>query len=418
MNNNDRRVVITGLGVVTPVGNDLDTFWTSLKEGKSGIGKITGFDIAQYDCQIAGEVRNFDPKLFFKNPKDVRRTDRFAQLAMAAAKMSIQDSGLDLEKVNHDRFGTIISSGIGGLKTLEEQFTILMNKGPQRTSPFTIPMLISNMASGVISMEFGLRGPNMCIVTACATSNNSIGESWRMIKFGDADIFLAGGSEASIVELGLAGFSSMRALSRRNDEPERASRPFDRDRDGFVMSEGAGICVVEELEHAKKRGAKIYCELTGYGLSADAYHMTAPPEDGEGAARAMKLALDHAKLSPGDVDYINAHATSTGLGDIAETKAIKMVFGEEQAKKVSISATKSMTGHLLGGAGAVEMAACALAIRDGVIPPTINLENPDPECDLDYTANSAKQEKVRVALNNSFGFGGHNATLVATAFED
>jgi len=267
-------------------------------------------------------------------------------------------------------------------------------------------------------MEFGLRGPNMCIVTACATSNNSIGESWRTIKFGDADIFLAGGSEASIVELGLAGFSSMRALSKRNDEPERASRPFDRDRDGFVMSEGAGICVVEELEHAKKRGAKIYCELTGYGLSADAHHMTAPPDDGEGAARAMKLALDHAKLSPGDVDYINAHATSTGLGDIAETKAIKMLFGEEQAKKVTISATKSMTGHLLGGAGAVEMAACVLAIRDGVIPPTINLENPDPECDLDYTPNKAREKKVRVTLNNSFGFGGHNATLVTTAFKD
>jgi len=412
---NDRRVVITGLGVVTPVGNDLETFWTALKEGKSGIGRISAFDITNYDCQIAGEVRNFDPKPFFKNPKDIRRTDRFVQLAMGAAKMSIQDSGLDLEKVNRDCFGTIISSGIGGLKTLEEQFTILMNKGPSRTSPFTIPMLISNMASGVISMEFGLRGPNMCIVTACATSNNSIGESWRIIKFGDADIFLAGGSEASIVELGLAGFSSMRALSRRNDEPERASRPFDRDRDGFVMSEGAGICVVEELEHAKKRGAKIYCELTGYGLSADAHHMTAPPEDGEGAARAMKLALDHAKLSPGDVDYINAHATSTGLGDIAETKAIKKVFGEQT--KVSISATKSMTGHLLGGAGAVEMAACALAIRDGIIPPTINLENPDPECDLDYTANKAKEKKVRVTLNNSFGFGGHNATLVATAFE-
>ena len=414
--NHDRRVVITGLGVVTPVGNDLETFWTSLKEGKSGIGRITAFDISQYDCQIAGEVRNFDPKPFFNNPKDVRRTDRFVQLAMGAAKMSIKDSGIDLEKINRDRFGTIISSGIGGLKTLEDQFTILMNKGPSRTSPFTIPMLISNMASGVISMEFGLRGPNMCIVTACATSNNSIGESWRMIKFGDADIFLAGGSEASIVELGLAGFSAMRALSRRNDEPERASRPFDRDRDGFVMSEGAGICVVEELEHAKKRGAKIYCELTGYGLSADAHHMTAPPDDGEGAARAMKLALDHAKLSPGDVDYINAHATSTGLGDIAETKAIKMVWGEEQAKKVAISATKSMTGHLLGGAGAVEMAACALAIRDGVIPPTINLENPDPECDLDYTANKAREKKVRVTLNNSFGFGGHNATLVATAF--
>jgi 3-oxoacyl-[acyl-carrier-protein] synthase II len=413
--NLDRRVVITGMGVISPVANDLETFWTSLKEGKSGIGRITAFDISNYDCKIAGEVRNFDPKTVFKNPKDVRRTDRFVQLAMAASKMSIQDSGLDLEKVNRDRFGTIISSGIGGLKTLEDQFTVLMNKGPSRTSPFTIPMLISNMASGVISMEFGLRGPNMCIVTACATSNNSIGESWRTIKFGDADIFLAGGSEASIVELGLAGFSAMRALSRRNDEPERASRPFDRDRDGFVMSEGAGICVVEELEHAKKRGAKIYCELTGYGLSADAYHMTAPPEDGEGAARAMKLALDHAKLSPSDVDYINAHATSTGLGDISETKAIKKVFGNQT--KVSISATKSMTGHLLGGAGAVEMAACALAIRDGVIPPTINLENPDPQCDLDYTANKAKEKKIRVTLNNSFGFGGHNATLVATAFD-
>ncbi len=414
--NLDRRVVITGLGVISPVGNDLETFWTNLKEGKSGIGKITAFNISNYDCRIAGEVRNFDPKSVFKNPKDVRRTDRFVQLAMAAAKMSIQDSGIDLEKVNRDRFGTIISSGIGGLKTLEDQFSILMNKGPSRTSPFTIPMLISNMASGVISMEFGLRGPNMCIVTACATSNNSIGESWRTIKFGDADIFLAGGSEASVVELGLAGFSAMRALSKRNDEPERASRPFDRDRDGFVMSEGAGVCVVEELEHAKKRGAKIYCELTGYGLSSDAYHMTAPPEDGEGAARAMKIALDHAKVSPSDVDYINAHATSTGLGDIAETKAIKMVFGE-QAKKVTISATKSMTGHLLGGAGAVEMAACILSIRDGIIPPTINLENPDPQCDLDYTANKAKEKKVRVTLNNSFGFGGHNATLVATAFE-
>lgn len=415
--NNDRRVVITGIGVLTPLGNDLETFWSNLKEGKSGIGQITAFDTSNYDCRIAGEVRNFDPKQFFKNPKDIRRTDRFVQLAMGAANMSIQDSGLDLEKVNRDRFGTIVSSGIGGLKTLEDQFRILLTKGPQRNSPFTIPMLISNMASGIISMEFGLRGPNMCIVTACATSNNSIGESWRMIKFGDADIFLAGGSEASIVELGVAGFSSMRALSRRNDEPERASRPFDRDRDGFVMSEGAGVLVVEELEHAKKRGAKIYCELSGYGLSSDAYHMTAPPEDGEGAARAMKLALDHAKIAPADVDYINAHATSTGLGDVAETKAIKMVFGEERAKKVAISATKSMTGHLLGGAGAVEMAACILAIRDGVIPPTINLENPDPECDLDYTANKAREKKVRVTLNNSFGFGGHNATLVATAFE-
>jgi 3-oxoacyl-[acyl-carrier-protein] synthase II len=413
----DRRVVITGMGVVSPVGNDVETFWSALKEGKSGIGRITAMDISQYDTKIAGEVRNYDPKAFFKNPKDVRRTDRFVQLAMGAAKMAIHDSGVDLEKVNRDRFGTIISSGIGGLKTLEDQFRILLTKGPSRTSPFTIPMLISNMASGIISMEFGLRGPNFCIVTACATSNNSIGESWRIIKFGDADIFLAGGSEASIVEIGLAGFSSMRALSRRNDEPERASRPFDRDRDGFVMSEGAGVLVVEELEHAKKRGAKIYCEISGYGLSADAHHMTAPPDDGEGAARAMKMALDHGELSPGDVDHINAHATSTGLGDIAETKAIKMVFGEEKAKQIPISATKSMTGHLLGGAGAVEMAACALAIRDGIVPPTINLDHPDELCDLDYVPHKAREKKVRVALNNSFGFGGHNATLVATKFE-
>jgi 3-oxoacyl-[acyl-carrier-protein] synthase II len=412
-----RRVVITGLGVITPVGNDLETFWSNLKNGVSGIRKIQAFDTTGYDCQIAGEVRDFEPKNFFKNAKDVRRTDRFAQLAMAAAKMSMLDSGIDLERVNRDRFGVLISSGIGGLKTLEEQFSALMNKGPQRVSAFTIPMLISNMASGVISMEFGLRGPNMCIVTACATSNNAIGESWRMIKFGDADIFLAGGSEASIVELGLAGFSAMKALSRRNDEPARASRPFDRDRDGFIMSEGAGIVVVEELEHAKARGAKIYCELAGYGLSADAYHMTAPPEDGEGAARAMKMALDHARISPNEVDYINAHATSTDLGDISETRAVKAVFGE-QARKIPISSTKSMTGHLLGGAGAVETAVCALSIRDGVIPPTINLENPDPLCDLDYTPIKAKERKVRVAMNNSFGFGGHNATVVATVFEE
>ena len=415
--NTDRRVVITGLGAVTPIGNDLETFWSNLKNGVSGIRKIQAFDTTGYDSQIAGEVRDFEPKNFFKNPKDVRRTDRFVQVAMAAAKMSMQDSGIDLERVNRDRFGVLVSSGIGGLKTLEDQFSALMNKGPGRVSAFTIPMLISNMASGVISMEFGLRGPNLCIVTACATSNNAIGESWRMIKFGDADIFLAGGSEASIVELGLAGFSAMKALSRRNDEPERASRPFDRDRDGFVMSEGAGIVIVEELEHAKARGAKIYCELAGYGLSADAYHMTAPPEDGEGAARAMQLALDHAKISPGEVDYINAHATSTDIGDICETRAIKTVFGE-YAHKLSISSTKSMTGHLLGGAGAVEMAACALSIRDGVIPPTINLENPDERCDLDYTPNNAKEKNVRVTMNNSFGFGGHNATLVATAFQD
>jgi 3-oxoacyl-[acyl-carrier-protein] synthase II len=413
----DRRVVITGLGTVTPTGNDVETFWSNLKNGVSGIRKIEAFDATGYDCQIGGEVRDFDLKAFFKNPKDARRTDRFTQLAMAAAKLALQDSGLDMENLRRrDRFGVLVSTGIGGLKTLQDQLTILLTKGPSRNSPFTIPMLISNMASGLISMEYGLHGPNMCIVTACATSNNAIGEAWRIIKFGDADIFLAGGSEASIVEIGLAGFSAMKALSKRNDEPERASRPFDRDRDGFVMSEGAGIVVVEELEHAKSRGAKIYCEITGYGLSADAYHMTAPPPDGEGAARAMQLALDHARVSPDEVDYINAHATSTDIGDLCETRAIKQVFGE-QAYKVSISSTKSMTGHLLGGAGGIEMAACALAIRDSVIPPTINLENPGEGCDLDYTPNVAREKKVRVTLNNSFGFGGHNATLVAAAFE-
>ena len=414
----ERRVVITGMGVVTPVGNDLETFWSNLKNGVSGIHTIDAFDTTGYDCRIGGQVRDFDPKPFFKNPKDVRRTDRFTHFAMAAAKMAIADSGIDVARLNErDRFGVIVGTGIGGLKTLQDQLRILLTKGPGRNSPFTIPMLIGNMAGGVISMEFGLRGPNLCIVTACASSNNAIGESWRIIKFGNADIFIAGGSEASIVEIGVAGFSAMKALSTRNDEPERASRPFDRDRDGFVISEGAGIVVIEELEHARARGAKIYCEITGYGVSGDAYHMTAPPPDGEGAARAMKLALEHARITPEQVDYINAHATSTDIGDLCETRAIKEIFGEN-AYKVPISSTKSMTGHLLGGAGGVEMAACALAIRDSVIPPTINLENPGEECDLDYTPNVAREKKVRVALNNSFGFGGHNATLVATAFEE
>ena len=414
---NDRRVVITGIGVITPLGMELETYWNNLKNGVSGIRTIQNMDTAKFDTKIGGEVIGFDPKAYFKNPKDVRRTDRFAQLAMGAAHNALKDGGIEPDKIDRrERFGVIVSSGIGGLKTLQDQQEILMTKGPSRNSPFTIPMLISNMASGLISMEYGLQGPNLCIVTACATSNNAIGESWRMIKFGDADIFLAGGAEASIVDIGLAGFGAMRALSTRNDEPEKASRPFDKDRDGFVMSEGAGVVVVEELEHAKARGAKIYCELAGYGLSADAFHMTAPPPKGEGAARAMQMALNHARLTPNDVDYINAHATSTGLGDISETCAIKNVFGD-YARKVGISATKSMTGHLLGGAGAIEMAACAMSIRDGVIPPTINLDNPDPECDLDYTAKVAKERKVRVAINNSFGFGGHNATLVATKFD-
>ena len=413
----ERRVVITGMGVVTPVGNSLETFWSNLKNGVSGIRTIDAFDTTGYDCKIGGQVRDFDPKPFFKNPKDVRRTDRFTHLAMAAAKMAVADSGIDIDNLKErDRFGVIVSTGIGGLKTLQDQLQVLLTKGPGRNFALHDPNADQQHGGGVISMEFDLRGPNLCIVTACATSNNAIGESWRIIKFGDADIFLAGGAEASIVEIGVAGFSAMKALSKRNDEPERASRPFDRDRDGFVMSEGSGVVVVEELEHARARGAKIYCEITGYGVSADAYHMTAPPPDGEGAARAMKMALDHARISPEQVDYINAHATSTDIGDLCETRAIKQIFGE-YADKVSISATKSMTGHLLGGAGGIEMAACALAIRDSVIPPTINLENPGEECDLDYTPNVAREKKVRVALNNSFGFGGHNATLVASAFE-
>jgi 3-oxoacyl-[acyl-carrier-protein] synthase II len=414
----NRRVVITGMGVVTPLGNELEVFWKNLLEGRSGIVEISRFDTTGYDCRIAGEIRDFDPRTVFNNPKEHKRTDRFSQLAMGATKNAMRDSGIDLEKIDRDRFGVLVSSGIGGLKTLEDQHTALVTKGPSRVSAFTIPMLISNMASGLISMEFGLRGPNMCIVTACATSNNAIGEAWRIIKFGDADIFLAGGAEAAIIPIGLGGFSAMKALSTRNDEPQRASRPFDRDRDGFVMGEGAGVMVVEELEHAKARGAKIWCELSGYGLSGDAYHMTAPPPDGEGAARAMKMALGHASLNPADVDYVNAHATSTGLGDICETRAIKTVFGDYAKNGLAISSTKSMTGHLLGGAGAIEMAACAMAIRDGRIPPTINLENPDPECDLDYTANVAREKRVRVAVNNSFGFGGHNATLIVTEFKD
>lgn len=415
----DRRVVITGMGVITPLGQELETFWSNLLAGRSGVVPISRFDTSVgYDSKIAGEVRDFDPKPVFNNPKDHKRTDRFAHFSMATAKSAMRDSGIDLTKVDRSRFGVLASTGIGGLKTLEDQHSALLNKGPDRISAFTIPMLIGNMASGIISMEFGLHGPNMCIATACATSNNAIGEAWRIIKFGDADIFLAGGSEAAIIPVGLAGFSAMKALSRRNHEPQKASRPFDKDRDGFVIGEGAGTMVVEELEHAKARGAKIYCEIAGYGLSGDAYHMTAPPPNGEGAARAMSLSLEHAGLAPEQVDYLNAHATSTGLGDVCETRAIKSVFGDyAQSGGLTISSTKSMTGHLLGGSGAIELAICALAIRDGKIPPTINLDHPDTECDLDFTPHVMREKEVNVAMNNSFGFGGHNATLVVKRFE-
>jgi len=410
----ERRVVISGMGVISPVGNDLESFWESLKAGRSGITRYKAFDSEKFDSKIAGEVRDFEPTRYFKTPKDVKRTDRYTQLAVAAARMGLDDSGLDLASTDLDRAGVMIGSGVGGLQTMEDQVTKMALKGPDRTSPFMIPMMISNMASGFISMEHGLRGPNMAIVTACATANHCMGEAWRIIKFGDADVMVTGGSEACIVPVGIAGFCAMRALSTRNDEPERASRPFDKDRDGFVMGEGAGVIILEEYEHAKKRGAKIYCELAGYGLTADAYHMSAPIPGGEGASRCMGMAMKHAKVNPGDVDYINAHGTSTPVGDICETKAVKHAFGEH-AKGLLVSSTKSMTGHLLGAAGAVEMAASVLAMRDGIVPPTINLDNPDPECDLDYVPHRAREKKVKVAISNSFGFGGHNSSVVIKA---
>jgi 3-oxoacyl-[acyl-carrier-protein] synthase II len=413
----NRRVVVTGLGVVSPIGIDLKSFWENLVNGKSGIRPITQFDSASFDCRIAGEILGFNPSLYFNNPKDVRRADRFAQLAMASSKLAIEDSGLDLQKIDRTRFGVLVGSGIGGLKSLEDQHTVLMNKGASRISPFMVPMMIVNMASGLISMEYDLEGPNFSIVTACATAANSIGEAWRMIRYGDADGFLAGGSEAVISPLGIAGFCAMRAMSTRNDQPEEASRPFDRDRDGFVMGEGAGILVLEEYERAKARGARIYCELAGYGLTSDAYHMTSPRPDGAPVARAMQLALDSAGANVSEIDYINAHATSTMVGDVSESNAIKLLAGQYAHEGLLVSSTKSMTGHLLGGAGGVESAVCILSIQNGIVPPTINLDNPDPDCDLDYVPNVARAKKIRLALNNSFGFGGHNATLAFRALD-
>ena len=414
---NERRVVITGLGVITPLGIDVETFWTNLKAGVSGIGPITAFDATEFDCRIAGEIKDFDPLPYFKSSKDIRRTDRYVHFSMAAARKALTDGQLDPAAVpDPTRFGCIIGSGIGGLKSLSEQYNILMNKGPSRISPFMIPMMISNMASGIVSMEFGLQGPNFATVSACATACHAIGEAWRMIRSDEADAFLAGGTEATIIPLGIGGFAAMKAMSTRNDEPTRASRPFDVDRDGFVMGEGSGIVLIEELEHARRRDARIYCEVVGYGLSADAYHMTSPLPEGEGAVRCMRMAMEKAGIAPGEVDYVNAHGTSTGVGDVCETKAIKTVFGDHAKNGLVVSSTKSMTGHLLGAAGSVETAVCALAIGDSIVPPTINLENPDPECDLDYVPQVAREKKVRIALNNSFGFGGHNATLIVREF--
>ena len=410
-----RRVVITGMGAITPLGSDVPTTWANLIAGKSGVTPITSWDVSRYDCRFAGQVENFEPRRYFFNEKDARRADRYAQLAMASAKEAVAHAKLDSQQLDLDRVGVLIGSGIGGIITLGEQDENLITKGPNRVSPFMIPMMISNMAAGLVSIEFGFRGPNFCVVTACATSNNCIGEAWRLIRDDEAEVILAGGSEAACSPLGMSGFAAMRALSTRNDAPEKASRPFDRDRDGFVLGEGAGTVVVEELEHARKRGANILAELTGYGLTSDAYHMTSP--SGVGAVKAMELALKRAGVSADQIDYINAHGTSTPVGDVAETEAIKKVFGA-RAKNVPVSSTKSMTGHLLGAAGAAELIFCIKAIEQNIIPPTINLDNPDPACDLDYVPNQAREAKIDVALSNSFGFGGHNATLLIRRFVD
>jgi 3-oxoacyl-[acyl-carrier-protein] synthase II len=411
----ERRVVVTGMGVVSALGNDLETFWNQLIAGQCGIDRITAFDPSAYDTQIAGEVKNFNPGPAFPSAKEIRRTDRYSQFGVHAAWQALRDSGLDLNRVNRDEIGVFIGSGIGGLETVTAQHTILLERGPGRLSPFMIPMLISNMASGLVSMYYQLRGPNFATCSACATANHALGEAWRTIKMGDAAVMLAGGAEATIVPIGIGGFCAMKAMSTRNAEPRRASRPFDKERDGFVMGEGAGVLVLEELEHAKARHARIYCEMAGYGNTADAHHLTAPSPGGEGATRCMRMALRTASLNPEEVSYINAHGTSTPQGDIAETEAIKTVF-DGHVPKLAVSSTKGATGHMLGAAGAVEMIVCAKAIETDTVPPTINYEVPDPECDLDYVPNTARPMKVNVVLNNSFGFGGHNASIIAKKF--
>ena len=393
----------------------MDELWTNLLAGQCGIDRITHFDTEKFDTKIAAEVKNFDGAAAFPSPKDMRRTDRYAQFGIVAGYDALKDSGLDLNTVNRDEVGVFLGSGIGGLQTTEEQHEVLLQRGPGRLSPFMIPMLILNMSSGLFSMYHKLRGPNVATCSACATATHAIGEAWRTIKMGDAQAMFAGGAEATIVPLGIGGFCAMKAMSTRNDEPKRSSRPFDKDRDGFVMGEGAGVLVLEELEHAKARGARIYCELAGYGNTADANHMTAPSPEGEGAARCMKMALRNAGLNPTDIQYINAHGTSTPQGDVCETLAIKSVFGEH-ARKLAVSSTKGATGHMLGAAGAVEMAVCVKVLQNQVLPPTLNLDNPDPLCDLDYVPHTAREAKVDAIVNNSFGFGGHNACAVAKKF--
>ena len=407
----ERRVVVTGIGAITPLALDAEGTWRALVAGQSGIGRITSFDTSAFDVLIGAEVKGFDPEERL-DKKTAKRMDRYCQLAVCAALEAVEDSGVKVDE-DPERVGILIGSGIGGTHTWEEQHELHITRGPSRVSPFMIPMMISNIASGNLAIEVGAKGPCFTVVTACATSSHAVGEAAHVIRRGDADVMIAGGSEAAVSPFSLAGFANMKALSTRNDEPERASRPFDKDRDGFVMAEGAGVLILEDYERARARGAKVYGEIVGYGLSADAFHMTQPAPAGEGAARCMAMALKNARLAPEEIDYVNAHGTSTPSNDPLETAAMHTVFGTH-AETLAISSTKSMTGHLLGAAGGVELMACLLAIRDGVVPPTINYETPDPECDLDYVPNVAREMKVRAAMSNSFGFGGQNASVIVT----
>jgi 3-oxoacyl-[acyl-carrier-protein] synthase II len=413
MSEREPRVFVTGTGVISPIGNDTMVFWNHLIEGKSGAGPITRFDASKFGTRFACEVKDFTTEGIIDR-KDARRMDRFVQFAVAASAEAIRSAGLDLDSVNRDRIGVVIGSGIGGMETFEAQHSVLMERGPDRVSPLFIPMMISDMAAGQVSIQFGLRGPNFCTVSACASGAHALGEALRLIRAGDCDVVVAGGAEATITPMAIAGFSNIRALSQRNDDPPHASRPFDQDRDGFVIGEGAGVLVLESEAHARQRNATPLCELCGYGASGDAFHMTAPSEDGDGAARAMLRALEDGGMRPDDVDYINAHGTSTPTGDPIEVFAVKRVLGSH-ASRVMMSSTKSMTGHLLGAAGGLEAAVTALVIQRGVVPPTINLETQDSQCDLDFVPNVAREVRVRTALSNSFGFGGHNVTLAMKA---
>ncbi|OGO18869.1 MAG: beta-ketoacyl-[acyl-carrier-protein] synthase II [Chloroflexi bacterium RBG_16_50_11] len=416
MNNQIQRVVVTGIGAITPLGLDMATTWESLIAGKSGIGYITLFDASNMEVKIAGEVKGFDPNNYI-NRKDVRRMDRFAQMAVAAGFQAVKDANLTIDSSNQDDIGVFIGSGIGGLTTLFEQARVLVEKGADRVSPFLAPMMIADIAAAQISIALGVKGPNMCMTSACSSGSDAIGLATEYIKFGNAQVMIAGGAEAIINPLGLTAFSQLKALSTRNDTPQKASRPFDRDRDGFILAEGAVVLILESLEHARKRGAKILAEIVGYGATADSFHVTQPLESGEGAAKAMQMAMKRGNIKPEEINYINAHGTSTQLNDTMETKAIKTAFGD-YAYKVPVSSTKSMTGHLIGCAGALEPAICIMTILKGIVPPTINYENPDPTCDLDYVPNIARKVMVNTALTNSFGFGGHNSVVILRKYEE